>query len=450
MLLMNVRSYTFLGAREAARSFKRLNPGGTVIVGGMHATVDIDSMTAVEEFDHIVQGGGENIVCDLVRDHKGADRVIKGVQSKSMADWPEIDRTLWPKEFLPPNFPPVTWPLEAACGWGPAPVATIMTSRVCPWKCSFCNEFAYIPNMDRRPVEMVIEELNRLDKDHGPLGSVVIHDSMFFQSPTYLEEWLEKYPKLANRTWPYWAAARSDTVRKWPDLFESLVKETNWNSVSIGFESGSDRVLKMLNKECTVEDNLFTIELLNRIGDDLEAQGLKRPRFWANIMYGIPGETEEDVLETERMVRKMNNPMITPATYAPFPGSMLGYQITAEGKSFMGDTHFRFQGGKYMKGIDYDFLRDVQNSAYDYEIESKEWLEGVKVAPMNGEHRKPSKFFLFPLKNGKRRLAYGVNVQEAMDILSTRMSTDEMEEIADMPPKEIRQQDIHHHVKELG
>jgi radical SAM superfamily enzyme YgiQ (UPF0313 family) len=202
---------------------------------------------------------------------------------------------------------------------------------------------------------------------------VVLHDSLFLQHPAYLREWLELYPRKARRRWPYWAAARADTVRRWPDLFEAIVKETNWTTVSIGFESGSDRMLKTLNKECTVEDNNFTIQLLNRIGDDLEREGRERPRFWANVMFGIPGETPEDVFATHRMVRTMNNPIVTPATYAPFPGSMLGYQITAEGKSLLGTKHFRFLGGRYMTGIDYDFLDDVNQGAYTYEIESKGW-----------------------------------------------------------------------------
>jgi radical SAM superfamily enzyme YgiQ (UPF0313 family) len=94
--------------------------------------------------------------------------------------------------------------MEPECGWGPGPVATILTSRVCPWQCVFCNEASYIPSMGRRPVEMVIEELNYLDDKYG-VGSIVIHDSMFFQNPRWLKEWIEKYPRKANKVWPYWA-----------------------------------------------------------------------------------------------------------------------------------------------------------------------------------------------------------------------------------------------------
>ena len=365
-LVMNVRSYTYPVAYRSAQIFKEINPDGVVITGGMHATVAPDEMLAVDAFDRICQGPGENTIVELVKDPFAfPDRLVTGQGAKSMADWPMIDRTLWPRPHwrLRRRFP---WPLEPECGWGPGPVATILTSRVCPWQCVFCNEASYIPNMGRRPVDMVIEELNYLDETYGPIGSVVIHDSMFFQHPSWLREWIEKYPRKANKAWPYWAAARSDTVRQWPDLFEALVKETNWTTVSIGFESGSDRVLRLLNKECTEEDNYFAIALLDRIGDELEVQGREAPKFWANIMLGIPGETPEDAFKTMRMLKSMRRVMPSIAFYAPYPGSALGYQLIAEGKSLMTkENYHRFPDDEKVRGIDYPFYRDLLAGKYD-------------------------------------------------------------------------------------
>ncbi|MBN1967240.1 MAG: radical SAM protein, partial [Anaerolineae bacterium] len=159
LLIMNVRSYTYPVARQAAEIFKSLNPDGMVLVGGMHATVALDEMEAIPAFDRIVQGPGENIIVDLVRDLHAFPRVNLGIGAKSMAEWPMLDRTLWPKpasKHLEKSF---HWPLEPECGWGPAPVVTLLTSRVCPWQCAFCNENSYIPNMGRRPVDMLIDEL---------------------------------------------------------------------------------------------------------------------------------------------------------------------------------------------------------------------------------------------------------------------------------------------------
>jgi radical SAM superfamily enzyme YgiQ (UPF0313 family) len=366
ILLMNVRSYTFPIALRAAKMFKELNPGSMVLVGGMHATVAPEEMLEIEDFDRICQGPGEGVIVDLVRDPASFPRLVQGVGAKTLGEWPMIDRALWPR---PHRRLGTDWPLEPECGWGPGPVATVITSRVCPWRCVFCNEASYISNMGRKPVESVIEELNRLDETYGPIGSVVIHDSMFFQQPRWLEEWLEKYPRMANRTWSYWAAGRADTVRKWPDLFEALIRETNWDVISIGFESGSDRVLKILNKECTAEDNYFAIQLLNRIGDDLEKAGKVAPRFWTNIMLGIPGETREDAFETMRMLKSMRRAIPSIAFYAPYPGSALGYQLIAEGRSLMSrDNYHRFPDDEKVKGIDYQFYRDLLEGKFNSEI----------------------------------------------------------------------------------
>lgn len=373
ILIMNVRSYTFPVARKSAQIFKSLNPHGIVLVGGMHATVSANEMLEVKEFDKICTGPGETVIVELVMNPDKFPRIFRSEGSRTMADWPFIDRTLWPK--------PVgrrikrkyrwKWPMEIECGWGPGPVATILTSRVCPWQCSFCNENSYIPNMGRRPVDMVIDELNHLDREYG-VGSVVIHDSMFFQNPSWLQEWIEKYPKNANKTWPYWAAGRADTVRQWPELFEALVRETNWKTISIGFESGSDRMLRILNKQCTEEDNLFAIDLVNRIGDEMESSGEDPPTFFSNIMLGIPGEEPEDAFKTMRMLKRMKRVIPSIAYYAPYPGSVLGYQLIAEGKSLLDkDSYHRSPGYEKVRGVNYKFYEDLLGGKFDDDINTE-------------------------------------------------------------------------------
>lgn len=367
-LVMNVRSYSYPMARRSAQIFKEENPDGVVLTGGMHATVAGEEMKAVAEFDKICMGPGEEIIVDLVQNPKAFPRIFPGRGSKSMADWPMMDRTLWPKPAGWRLRRRYNWPLEPECGWGPGPVATVLTSRVCPWQCSFCNENSYIPNMGRKPVDMLIEELNFLDEKFG-VGSVVIHDSMFFQNPPWLKEFLEKYPRKTRKPWPYWAAARADTVRQWPDLFEALVRETTWTTISIGFESGSDRVLRILNKECSEEDNDFAIDLVNRIGDELERKNQEPPKFWSNIMLAIPGETREDAFKTMAMLKRMKRVIPSIAYYAPYPGSVLGHQLIAEGKSLMTkENYHRFPSDKKVKDIDYAFYADLLAGKYDREV----------------------------------------------------------------------------------
>jgi anaerobic magnesium-protoporphyrin IX monomethyl ester cyclase len=448
MLLMNVRSASFAQAREAARIFHELNPDGVVLTGGLHASVALHEMEAVPEFDRICVGPGENVVVPLATDPAAFPRVFFGEGAKSMDEWPIIDRELFPRPprrlFRGNRY----WPLEEdpGLGWGRSPTATILTSRACPWQCVFCNESSYVPHTGRRSVDSVIDELNMLDQRYGPLGSLVIHDSLFFQNPLWLQEWLEKYPKRARKVWPYWAAARADLVRRWPDLFEALVREAGWHVVSIGFESGSDRVLRILNKECTQEDNLFAIDLLNRIGDDMEREGKTPPMFFSNIMLGIPGERPEDAFDTMAMLRCTHRLTPSPALFAPYPGGALGYQLIAEGKSLLNDgAYTRAPSDEKVAGVDYAFYKRLLRGEYADEIEERAkvmraWRPGPagEAAPSLARHA----LYLFDLAGGGKRLAYGDSPEDALEVLAMRLTPEEMADVEVTSFVRIRQRDL--------
>ncbi|MGZ6005387.1 MAG: B12-binding domain-containing radical SAM protein [Candidatus Saccharimonadales bacterium] len=449
MLFMNVRSYTFPFACQAAQIFKQANPKGLVAVGGMHATVASDEMIVVEDFDYICLGPGENIIVQLARNPGAFPRIIEGVGASGMGDWPMIDRTLWPN----PQRPDYPWPLEPDIGFGPTPVATIVTSRVCPFRCSFCNEASFIPAMKRKPVEQVIDELNFLDRTYGPLGSVVIHDSMFFQNPSWIEEWIEKYPSRANKVWPYWAAARTDAVRKWPHLFEALIRETRWSTISLGFESGSDRTLRTLNKECTVEDNAYTIGLLNVIGDQMEQEGKVPPKIFANLIFGTPGESHEEAMDTMRMFYSMKRAICSPAYFAPYPGSALGNQLIAEGKSLMTKANYhRSAGDRKLKGVDYDFYEKLLCGEMVNEIFAglNAW-QVQNTRNMSPKHFNTShNFYLFGTVNGKLCLVYGNSQEDAWDVLKIRLTDNELAQINYDNCQKILQKDLQKYASQLA
>ena len=129
------------------------------------------------------------------------------------------------------------------------------------------------------------------------------------------------------------------------------------------------RILRLLNKECSEEDNAFTIELVNRLGDEFKQAGKKPPILWANIMLGIPGETPEDAFKTMRMLKTMRYVFPSIAFYAPYPGSALGYQLIAEGKSLMSkENYHRFPDDEKVIGVDYQFYRELLAGQFDEEI----------------------------------------------------------------------------------
>jgi hypothetical protein len=62
----------------------------------------------------------------------------------------------------------------------------------------------------------------------------------------------------------------------------------------------------------------------------------------------------------------------------------------------------------------------------------------------------PHHMYLFALKNGKRKLAYGESPEDALEILSIRLTPDEMAEIVREDYIKINQRELQKHVSELG
>jgi hypothetical protein len=62
----------------------------------------------------------------------------------------------------------------------------------------------------------------------------------------------------------------------------------------------------------------------------------------------------------------------------------------------------------------------------------------------------PHYMYLFSLKNGKKKLAYGQSPEDALDILSIRLSDAEMSEIIQDEFVRIRQRELHQYVSDLG
>ena len=359
LICMNVRSWRFPWAKRAAEIAKATNPNILVWVGGIHTSAALPEMEAVPQFDMIVKGYGEAAfpcmlkVLTITGGRKVQNNLLFESRTVRFGDRIELDSLPFiDREIMPRGT--VSWPLEGPAGWAEGKTATIITGRGCPYRCAFCaSERAHFGPPRRRSVDNVLEELNWIDGKWGPIGSVVFHDSLFLMNRPWLEEFAEKYPRK-TMGWPFWASARPDLIRKWPELFSALVEDAGWRAVSVGFESGSDNVLRILGKGTTVEDNEFAIELINRVGDSMEARGQMRPLVYANFMLAIPGETEDDARATVAMSRTIRNAIPGLSLYTPYPGTSLGDRIRAEGNA-IGEPGAFSEVRPKVRGIDYAF-----------------------------------------------------------------------------------------------
>lgn len=156
------------------------------------------------------------------------------------------------------------------------------TSRSCPFQCSFCSETIQWGRYRKKPARQIVEESNRLNKEYGY--------QLFLFSDSLLNPVMETLPDefLKSAQTIYWSGwLRAD--KKSCDPANALKwRRSGFYHARMGIESGSQRVLDLMNKRMTVEDAKKSLV-------NLAAVGIKTTTLW---VVGHPGETEADFRQT--------------------------------------------------------------------------------------------------------------------------------------------------------
>lgn len=313
--------------------------GAKVMVGGYHATAAPKELLENPDIDFVLHGESEYTFPKFLKNPDRFEREIWGERPAMLDDLPFMDRTIFREQ------------VEDCAGWwhgGRQRMISVMAARGCPFRCSFCqplenNHFG--KKLRRRSPQSLISELLELKMKYRP-ECVMIHDDTFFVQPTWLEEFAELYPQVGL---PFWAAARADGICKRPDLLKKLVK-IGWELVSVGFESGSQRILDIMKKDTTPEQNIEAGRIIHEAG----------AKIYGNYILGLPWETKADIQATARMVDKIGAEMPSWAFFTPYPGCELGEYCIEKGISLLDRFNYnRCPSGRKVKFVDYDYLAAV-------------------------------------------------------------------------------------------
>jgi anaerobic magnesium-protoporphyrin IX monomethyl ester cyclase len=312
-----------------------------IIVGGPHPTLALEVTQAVKEFDYIVTHEAELTLPKLLEELRlqlPVSRVTKGEMPLDLDTIPFFDWSIQPDGEYP---------------WFTGlqhPYYSIIASRGCFGKCRFCQpaERAVFGNKVRkRSVDNILSELESLARDRG-MKSFLIQDDCFTQFPSWVAEFCEKKknnPYLADTTFA--CQSRADIICRNPGLVQKL-KDAGLMWVIIGFESGSDRVLKYIQKDVTVEQNLEAGKICHSLGI----------KIFANFIFGFPGESRGEMWQTTKMIRKIKPDIYSPTIFTPVPGSDL-YQYCKENDLILFNKSEMYRrnpfSGKKIRGQHYWF-----------------------------------------------------------------------------------------------
>lgn len=315
--------------------------GGVVIVGGVHPTVALESVQDNPKIDYIIQGEGEISLPKLVRRlEKGefGPRVIQG-ERPDLDELPFIDRQLFDiRPEMTDSFYLDLLGLDR-------PLVTLVAGRGCRYNCSFCQPAErklFGSRSRRRSVENVIRELSLL-RERYAFGSLMLHDDCLLEDKEWVVSFCQAY-RAHGFQQPFYCQGRADLVCRDEDMI-ALLAQTGLRVMSIGFESGSDRVLKLLRKGVTVEQNRRAAEICHRHGI----------RVFGNYMLGLPTETPQEMMDTAHLIREGAPFFLNVGFYAPSPGSDL-YDYCRERGLLLADNPWGYHRNRMpgkVKGVDY-------------------------------------------------------------------------------------------------
>jgi anaerobic magnesium-protoporphyrin IX monomethyl ester cyclase len=197
--------------------------------------------------------------------------------------------------------------------------AVLSTARGCPYRCNWCAKPTWGRTHVARPPERVAAEIATLRDEHG-VDRLWVCDDIFGIRP----EWLRALRRAVDTPVPFRCQSRVDLLRD-ADYVADLAA-LGCDEVWVGAESGSDAVLRAMDKDGTVADARRATALLRDRG--------VRVGFF--LQLGYPGEGLADVQATIDMVRELRPDAIGVSVSYPLPGTVFHAHV----KDHLVDTHW--------------------------------------------------------------------------------------------------------------
>lgn len=340
-----------------------------IVVGGIHATMFPDQIMGEKNIDYAILGEGEKSFHSLLQriEHKKTDlSKIDGLGYKKGGKTfvNQMGAALSVEELSFPNYD-LMEDIELYIGRNffnadgtsfKIRCMDLHTSRGCPYQCTYCiNTIAYSKKWRTKNIEDILAHIDFVIKKYD-LDFIWFMDDFFFgdvkRVRTIAEHIIKKKYKIR---WE--ATIRANLFREGmvDDELLPILKKSGCYSLGMGFESGSERILKKIKKAITIDNIVHAVEQCKKYGI--------MPR--GSFMCGIPTETKEEVMQTGHLVLRLKkiHPQgiyYSPGLLRPYPGAelydeCLTYGLT-EPKSLRDWSRKNFDFGMYMHHTDLKWI----------------------------------------------------------------------------------------------
>ncbi len=293
------------------------------VIGGVHATLSPEEVMARPGFDMLCRGEGEEALLELA-DGLEAGHDVSGlanlwvkrggdvVRNKVRPLIRDLDELPFPDRG-PFDFERILEGKDGAC--------SMLMGRGCPYDCAYCaNEGLRAlykgggQYVRTRSVDSVLEEMRSLLERYD-VKKWEFNDDVFTLKKNWMMEFLDRYPREFSL--PFDVNVRVETADR-ASLF--ALKKAGCEQIRVGVESGSDRV------RAEIMGRRMPRESIISVFRNAEEAGLKT---WSFNMVGLPGETEEDAMQTVRLNDELGPDQMQVSVFNPYPGTRL-YDLCLE------------------------------------------------------------------------------------------------------------------------
>lgn len=286
-----------VNAMHICKAVRASHPRIPIVWGGYFPSIYTDTALNAPYVDFAVRGQGEEAFIDLIGALRG-ERSLTSILGLSFKEASGTHRhnPNRPLKSLD-SFP---WPPFHRMEAGSYVLPTFLGTRTtvhqasigCPFRCNFCGVVPALGSRQKMESPARTEGILRHLTEAYGVNAIQFYDNNFFLREDHARELAERITPLKLR---WWCEARVDILHRYSSATLEAIRRSGCTMIFFGAESGSDWVLKEMNKQLTTGQ---TLELARRIRDF----GII-PEF--SFVIGNPRNPEQDTRECLQFIRKI-------------------------------------------------------------------------------------------------------------------------------------------------
>lgn len=270
-----------------------------VIIGGMHVTYLPEE--ALQHADQVLTGEGEQVILDVV-EGRITDRIVAGIPYENLDEAPFPDYSI----------------LKTPCK-----AANVLTTRGCPYRCTFCTTSRMFAPYRQRSIENVMEEIRMYHR----MG----FQYMNFEDDNFTAD-KERAKEICRRMIAEQLQFKETFFFGRTDLAEDeelleLLEQAHLTRVLIGIESLNQKSLDAIHKGQNIENIKRAMAACRR----------HHIRVIASIVLGLDEDSRQDIRDSIAFAKEMDAYQLQPAILTPYPGTPVYEEMETHGRILTDD-----------------------------------------------------------------------------------------------------------------